>query len=237
LEVVKDRSPVAPHRTRVDLIICVRSSLDVVKHFLPALIQYTSRPYALIMVDDGNDDVTRVYLADFALAAGAMLLRTDCATGFASAAVLGLRHSNADYVVILNSDVDVSPGWLERMVACAAADERIGLVGPLSNYDPQHSLPEELRDDRWATNPLPNEAPPAVMAAHSQASGELYPRLTFLPGFCLMIKRAVINEVGHFDEASFGEWFMGEQDYRLRASQAGWQLALADDVYVSYRPT
>lgn len=230
---VTERPPVEPHRARVDIIICVHSPLGVVKRCLKTLVQCTGMPYSFILVDDGSDEETRKYLVDFALAQGAVLLRNDLAAGFALAADKGLRHSDADYVVILNSDVEVTAGWLERMVACAESDARIGLVGPPTNYDPRQAISDVLKHDEWPVSSLPEGASPAdIAAALRETSSRLYPRLPFLSGFCLMIKRAVINEVGYFDEASFGEWFMGEMDYRLRADKVGWQLALAD-VYVS----
>ena len=66
--------------------------------------------------------------------------------------------------------------------------------------------------------------------------------MPFLNGFCLLIRRAVLEGVGLFDEANFGEGYGEENDYCLRARNAGWTLALADDTYIyhaqsrSYNP-
>jgi glycosyltransferase involved in cell wall biosynthesis len=66
-------------------------------------------------------------------------------------------------------------------------------------------------------------------------SGRLYPRLPFLNGFCLLIRRTVLDQIGLFDEENFGRGYGEENDYCLRAARASWQLAVADDVYVYHR--
>ena len=120
------------------------------------------------------------------------------------------------------------------MVECAVSDERVGLVGPLSNTASWQSVPTILRDDGdWADNALPNQWEAAdfarVLAARSPRN---HPRVGFLNGFCLMIKRALMSEIGLFDEAAFGRGYGEENDYCIRARAAGWQLAVADDAYV-----
>ena len=122
--------------------------------------------------------------------------------------------------------------WL-RLVACAEANPCIGLVGPLSNTASWQSIPDVERDGDWATNPLP----PGVtidqmgqLAAHYSA--RLYPELPFLNGFCLLLKRQLLAEIGLFDEENFGAGYGEENDYALRARQAGWIITLADDAYV-----
>ena len=56
--------------------------------------------------------------------------------------------------------------------------------------------------------------------------------MPLLNGFCLLIRRAVIDAIGYFDEDAFGAGYGEENDYCLRARAAGWRLALADDAYV-----
>ncbi len=57
-------------------------------------------------------------------------------------------------------------------------------------------------------------------------SGRIYPRLPFLNGFCLMIRRADLDQVGLFDEAAFGQGYGQENDYCLRSAKAGYSLLL-----------
>jgi len=54
----------------------------------------------------------------------------------------------------------------------------------------------------------------------------------FVNGFCFAIKRAVVDAIGYFDEESFPDGYGEENDYCLRAADAGFELAIADHAYV-----
>ncbi len=224
---------VVAHQQPVDIIVCVHNALDDVKRCLESVRQHTAPPCTLIVVDDGSDAPTRDFLAAYAPQHGAQLLRNEAAQGYTLAANQGLRRSTAPYVVLLNSDTIVSQGWLDRLLVCAESDPAIGIVGPLSNTASWQSIPEIARQGDWSDNPLPPGMAIADMAQWvAQTSSQSYPRLNFLNGFCLLIKRSLIDRIGLFDEQVFGKGFGEENDYSLRTGQAGFSLAVADDVYV-----
>lgn len=217
----------------VDVIVCVHNALDDVRNCLSSLVRYSVPQCSIIVVDDGSRDDTRDYLREFCAEQGATLLRNEMAKGYTFAANQGMRASSAGCVILLNSDTIVTPGWLEKMVACAESDPKIGLVGPLSNTASWQSIPKIEEDGDWATNPLPEGISIAEMGGLvAKYSGQIYPRMSFLNGFCLLIRRDVIDDIGYFDEETFGRGYGEENDYCLRARKAGWMLALADDAYV-----
>ncbi|GAB4524007.1 MAG: hypothetical protein Fur0018_07240 [Anaerolineales bacterium] len=234
VEAVSSPQPVPPRTLTVDVIVCVHNALDDVRRCLESVVRYTAPPYTIILVDDGSDAPTREYLQHFAETQGAILLRNEQARGYTLAANQGLRASTAPYALLLNSDTIVASGWLDSMAACAESDPHIGLVGPLSNTASWQSVPETLNEaGDWADNALPEGLSIAAMAQQvRQQSARLYPRIPFLNGFCLMVKRAVMEDIGFFDEATFGAGYGEENDYCLRARKAGWELAVADDVYI-----
>jgi FkbM family methyltransferase len=227
--------PVKRHQANVDIIVCVHNALEDTKRCLEAVVCCSTAPYSLILVDDGSTQEASEYLCDFASSHGASLIKNEVAKGYTFAANQGMRQSKADYVVLLNSDTIVSSDWLDRMVACIESDRRIGIVGPLSNSASWQSIPEIVnhKGDDWAMNSLPQGMDLSDMGLLvAKYSGCLYPRIPFLNGFCLMIKRQLIDEVGYFDETNFGKGYGEENDYCLRSFKAGWQLAVADDVYI-----
>jgi O-antigen biosynthesis protein len=57
-------------------------------------------------------------------------------------------------------------------------------------------------------------------------------QLSFINGFCMLIRRQVIETVGLFDEETFGAGYGEENDFCIRARQKGWRLVAADDAYV-----
>ncbi|MBX3052742.1 MAG: glycosyltransferase [Caldilineaceae bacterium] len=227
------RPPITPHTQAVDLVVCVHNALEDVRRCLDSVLRHTAQPYRLLLVDDGSDPPTQGFLADFARQhSHAILLRSDEATGYTFAANRGLRASTAPFVLLLNSDTIATPGWLDKLLACADSDPKIGLAGPLSNTASYQSIPALSAGGDWAENPLPDGWELDDWAtALTVGSARLYPKMPLLNGFCLLIRREVIDAIGYFDEDAFGAGYGEENDYCLRAQAAGWRLALADDTY------
>lgn len=237
VEPIEDRPQVGRRVAQVDIIVCVHNARADLQLCLASVLQHTTTPYRLILVDDGSEAETRDYLAAFTAEHGAILLRNEQAGGYTHAANLGMRASveagDSDFVILLNSDTIVTPGWVDRMVACAQSDHRIGVVGPLSNTASWQSIPELFEDGDWASNPLPPGMTVEGMGQLvEQYSGHIYPEMKFLNGFCLLVRRQLLEEIGYFDEETFGASYGEEDDFNLRARKAGWKLALADDVYI-----
>ncbi len=233
LEPVSVEHKILAHRASVDIIVCVHNALEDVQRCLSSVIRHTLPPYNLILVDDGSAEPTCEYLSLFAAEQDALLIRNEQARGYTLAANQGLHAASGDYVVLLNSDTIVTPDWLDRMAMCAESDRAIGIVGPLSNTASWQSVPLLEENGDWADNALPEGVSVDDMATLVACrSSRLYPRIPFLNGFCLMIKRALIDDIGYFDEVAFARGYGEENDYSLRAAKAGWQLAVADDVYV-----
>lgn len=228
------RPPVTPHTATVDIVICVHNALEDVQRCLASVLCHTTPPYRLILVDDGSHPPARDFLARFAQEhPSTLLLRNEIATGYTKAANRGLEHCRSEFVALLNSDTQVTPGWLDRLIACAQSDPRIGLVGPLSNTASWQSVPQVSLGDDWADNPLPPELDLDTWAqAIADHAPRLYPAMPFLNGFCLLIRREVLEQVGRFDEVHFPQGYGEENDFALRAQAAGWRLALADDAFV-----
>jgi GT2 family glycosyltransferase/glycosyltransferase involved in cell wall biosynthesis len=230
---IETRPPLQAHRTPVEIVVCVHNALADVARCLESVVRHTTAPYSIILVDDGSGAETRDYLAEFASTHGAMLLRNEEPKRYTRAANQGLAHSSADYVVLLNSDTIVTPQWLDRMIACVESDPQIGMVGPLSNTASWQSIPQVESGGDWASNPLPPQMTPDDMGQLvARYSARSYPGMPFLNGFCLLLRQRLIQEIGNFDEESFGQGYGEEDDLALRARGAGWQLALADDAYV-----
>ena len=232
-DAIQPRPSIQPHWETVEIIVCVHNALSDVQRCFESIVRHTTPPYSLILVDDGSDSQTRDYLAEFAETHRATLLRNEAPRGYTKAANQGLGQSSADYVVLLNSDTIVTPEWLDRLIACAESNPRIGIVGPLSNTASWQSIPEIEDQGDWAVNPLPEEMTVEEMSRLvARYSARLYPAMPFLNGFCLLMRRQVIRQIGYFDEETFGPGYGEEDDYAIRARKAGWLLAIADDAYV-----
>jgi GT2 family glycosyltransferase len=145
--------------------------------------------------------------------------------GFVRTANLGMRLVDGD-VVLLNSDTEVTRGWLQGLGRCLAADAAIATATPWTNNGEIVSMPRFC-----AANPPPTDAE-AVAAVLAGCGPAHYPELPTAVGFCMAVARRAIDRIGLFDETLFGKGYGEENDYSLRARAAGMRNVLCDDVYV-----
>jgi len=219
----------------VDVVVCVHNALEDVKVCLDSLLQYRAFDYRILIVDDGSKVETQKTLEEFASNYEFVeLQRNPSALGYTVSANIGISLSVSDYVVVLNSDTIVTQRWIESLLECGESSEDIGIVGPLSNAAGYQTVPSlEGEKGGWAVHDLPlglslNQLADAIHLT----SKRLFPRVGTVNGFCFCIKRRVLNTIGFFDENCFPMGYGEENDYCFRATEAGFELAIADHAYV-----
>ena len=220
----------------VDIVIPVFNALAEVQACLKSVVEH-SKPYdiEIIVVNDGSDAETSYWLERFAAdSEQCRLINNPQNLGYTKSVNVGFRAARADYVVALNSDTIVTPRWIQSLLRCARSAPRIGIVGPLSNAASWQSVPDLYdSNNQFAVNEIPQGFTlEAFSELVSGASARSYPQVPFVNGFCFMVSRAVIDEIGFFDEQAFPAGYGEENDYCIRAAKAGFTLAIADDCYV-----
>lgn len=224
----------------VDIIICVHNALEYVGACLESVdrsITSAKNRVNLIIVNDGSDTSTSQYLATYAAEKSHVrLLTQDKAAGYTKSANLGLRNSEADFVILLNSDTIVPRNWIAKLLHAAYSAAYIGIVGPLSNAASWQSVPliKDPHTGKLAVNSMPEGMDVDDMDALVESVGCLshFPLLALVNGFCYGIKREVIKSVGYLDETAFPLGYGEEDDYSLRVREAGFMLAAATHCYV-----
>lgn len=232
-----ERASLSPPATadEVDVIVCVHNAWEHVARCLKSVMARTTVPYRLIIVNDGSDSTTTQRLRELSATHDVVeLIETNGPLGYTCAANQGLRASTAANVVLLNSDTIVPRLWLEEMLECMASGSHVGIVGPLSNAASWQSVPETTgADGRWAVNDLP---PGYNVDEYAEllwlSSRRRFPRVDFVNGFCFMINRRVIECIGFLDQDNFPKGYGEENDYCIRAQDAGFELAIADHCFV-----
>ena len=114
---------------RVAVIILNWNGEKLLREFLPSVVKNTNTDLGRVVVVDNHStngswicleqefpDVERVLFEDN--------------FGFAGGYNRAIEMIEAEYVVLLNSDVEVAPGWLEPLVAVLDRDERVAAVQP-----------------------------------------------------------------------------------------------------------
>jgi len=213
----------------IDIVIPVYNAPDHVRRCIESVLAHDHDGCRITLIDDGSSDPAIVSL--FAelqqrWLPQLSLLRNESNLGFIVTANHRIASSASD-VVLLNSDTIVTGDWLRALRQCAAADPRIGTITPFSNNAEICSFPRLCVD-----NPISvEEEAETVSAAIARAAVPTYPDLPTGVGFCLFIRRALIDEIGMLDTA-FGAGYGEENDLCLRAARAGWRNVLADNAFV-----
>lgn len=209
----------------MQIIVPIYNAYDVVKPALLALKQHNLNDDVLLIDDASTDPRIRQLLNE--MPRQWQVQHNQENLGFVKTANIGLNNSSS-HTILLNSDTLVTTAWLERFKQAINNCQDLGTATPWSNNAEICSLPETLK-----TNPIPEDIDELAeqLALKHQP---LYPELPTAVGFCMLITAAAKQQVGSFDEATFGWGYGEENDYSLRVSQAGLRNVLVDNCYVAH---
>jgi GT2 family glycosyltransferase/glycosyltransferase involved in cell wall biosynthesis len=219
-------------RPPIDVVIPVYNAPDDARACVESVLAHTAGDYALVLIDDASPDPrVRELFAEIGRRrlAHVTLLANERNLGFTATANRGLARSRSD-VVLLNSDTVVTAGWLDALARCAASDERIGTITPFSNNAEICSYPRLCGNHPWPEGADPEPVRRAIAAA----AVPCYPDLPTGVGFCLYVRRALLDAIGPFD-AAFGAGYGEENDFCMRARNAGYRNVLCDDAFVVHK--
>jgi GT2 family glycosyltransferase/glycosyltransferase involved in cell wall biosynthesis len=213
----------------IDIVVPVYNAPADARVCVESVLAHLRPDVRVVVINDASPDpAVGVFLAELEARAHpqVLVLRNESNLGFTATANRGMALSRAD-VILLNSDTIVTPGWLDAIMHCVATDERIGTVTPFSNNAEICSFPRFCVNNVW-----PEDDDPAPLAATIAAAAvPTYPDLPTGVGFCMFVRRALLDAVGPFDMA-FGLGYGEENDLCLRAARAGWRNVLADNAFV-----
>ena len=152
--------------------------------------------------------------------------------GFVKTVNRGMQYSEND-VILLNSDTEVTKNWIEKIQKCAYSNQYIATVTPLTNNGTICSVPNFGIDNELPKNMSLSEYADMI----EKISANRYPQLTTGNGFCMYIKRDVINELGLFDDVTFEKGYGEENDFCYRALDHGYTNVLCDNTFVYHKGT
>ncbi|WP_151702578.1 glycosyltransferase family 2 protein [Nitrincola alkalilacustris] len=214
----------------IDVVIPVYRSLAATQRCIESVLSSRiSSEVNVLVVDDASPEPELSAWCDRLSSEGKItLLRNEQNLGFVASVNRAMQQNTDRDVVLLNSDTQVSEGWLKRMQDAAASDPHIATVTPFSNNATICSYPLFCQ-----SSGLPQGVSLAELdKLFAQANAGVYPDLPTGVGFCLYIRRVALDELGYFDEEAFGRGYGEETDFCMKASRAGWQNRLCADLFV-----
>lgn len=153
--------------------------------------------------------------------------------GFGAANNLAFRRATGEYVMLVNPDLTVFQGEIEKLLAFADLNPDMGLIGPqLLNPDRSlqrtfHRFPSPLIPlyrrtmlgrTRWGRRAVDHYL--MTDADHTRVQD-----VDGLFGAAILIRRAALDAIGHFDERYF--IYFEDVDLCRRAWEAGWRVCYA----------
>ncbi len=178
-------------RPDVTVVMVTYNRWDLSRQALTLLAEVTEPRYEVVVVDNASVDGTADELDSID---GVRILRNPTNLGFGPANNQGAAMARGRYLVLLNSDAWVRPGWLEPLVDIADADPGVAAVASKLLY-PDGRLQEagsilwrDARVRNYGDGDVPNRPEYLFRRTVDYASAA-----------CLLVRRSAFVEVGGFD--------------------------------------
>ena len=202
------------------------------------IVHYTGREDTLECLasvfasTDATD--TRVFLVDQGVGDGTpdavrsrfptvQVLENGKNLGYAGGANVGIRAGlagGAEHVLLLNNDVTLAPEMLDQLLSASKTAPNVGILGPVS-------LVADGTDRVWATGGRIDWRGQALRLEHEQNEPD------YLIGCGMLVKRAVFERIGMFDERFF--LYYEEADLCARAKDAGFRLRCVPQAFLWHK--
>lgn len=216
---------------RGDVVVPIYNNFDDTKALLEALKEDASIDGKIILVNDCSpDERINPLLSNYSQTdVRAVLIQNETNCGFVQTCNRGIAASSSD-VVILNTDIELPPGAVSRILACLRSGPHVASVTPFSNNAYGVGVPWLAYVNEKPFGASTDQIDQCFQDLQRSSSIELPSGI----GFCMGMSRAVIAKIGAFDE-KFGLGYGEETDFCQRAKSMGFKNLLAADTYVYHR--
>lgn len=221
---------------KVTIVVGPRERFSHTQESLESVYRNTRYPFELVYVDVCTPPVIQKYLNEQAQTKGFTLIRTDYYISPNQARNVGLRQvlkeAKAQYVVFLENDVVVEPGWLTQLVKCAE-ETQAEVVGPLTcigkpelgvihNAGGATYILDDVKPDGRVKRRLRQEAY-LTGKAISQVPDQMHRlQCDYVEFHCLMARTDVFGKIGLLDEGMLAT--REHIDFCLSVREAGGKI-------------
>lgn len=161
------------------------------------------------------------------------LLKSSANLGFAGGCNLGIEYAlerGADFVLLLNNDTVVEPGFLDVLLRCFAKDETVGIAGSKILYDGKDKI-------IWsAGGGVSRYLKRTFQYGENRLDDGKFDRardVDFVSGCCMLIRRDVLEKAGLLDPVYF--MYYEDVDICLRAQQQGFRVRYCPEAVIHHR--
>lgn len=210
--------------SKIAIVILNWNGRALMEKFLPSVVAYSPQALASVIVaDNGSTDDSLGMLREKFPTVGLIELGRNY--GFAEGYNQALKHIDAEYAVLLNSDVKVTPGWLDAPLGALESDPQIVAVQPKIRAERE---PERFEYAGAAGGYMDRYGYPFCRGRifdRVESDRGQYDRpadLLWATGACLFIRTEVYKASGGLDAGFFAHqeeidlcWRLRSRGYRL----------------------
>ena len=209
--------------TKISIIIPNFNGKQFLKICFDSILNQNYSSYEIIIVDNGSSDGSVQYInekyPEFTL------IQNKENLGFAAAVNQGIKASNADYIFLLNNDVELEPDSISNLLKCIEKDENIFAVSSKMIQYNDRSKMDDAGDEYtilgWTRKVGDGKSPDLYTAEREIFSA--------CAGAALY-RKSILDELGYFDENFFA--YMEDVDISYRARIKGYKCVYCPEAVV-----
>lgn len=218
---------------KCSIIILNWNGADMLRQFLPSVITHTTLPECeIIVADNGSTDDSLSVLANEFASVRTIVL--DKNYGFAEGYNKAIEQIDSEYIVLLNSDVEVPEGWLQPLLTYMDTHPTIGAVQPKIHSWHKRNYFEHAGAAGGYLSILGYPYCRGRRFGKTEEDRGQYDtildNIEWTSGACMCVRTNIYKELGGLDAAFFAH--MEEIDLCWRMRNKGWKLVCVTDSIV-----
>ncbi len=216
---------------KIAVVILNWNGRKMLERFLPSVTQHTTGNAEVIIADNGSSDDSIAFLKEHYPSLRLILM--DKNYGFAEGYNKALSQIEADYYVLLNDDVEVTPGWTERVVQLMESDPQIAIAQPkLLMYDQRDTFEYAGGAGGFIDRYGYPFCRGRIFGTLEQDQGQYDDcrEIFWASGAAMFVKAAVWKEMGGLDGDFFAH--MEEIDFCWRCKNKGYKVMYCPEAVI-----
>ena len=217
-------------KNEIDIIVPVYNGFDFLENLFKT-IEKTKIPHRIIVINDHSSDerVLPFLVKHIKQNPHITFINNEENLGFVQSVNKALVLSDKD-VVLVNTDVILPEGWLERLILPIYKDRKIASVTPFTNSGTICSFPVFCENNEIFMG-LDVDEVDAVFK-------KFVPSHTVVPtgvGFCMAMNRQAIDDIGILNAEVFYKGYGEENDWCQRAIKKGYKNVHVENLFVYHK--
>lgn len=221
----------------IDIVIPIYNGYDFLEPLFSSMYQSTTSAHRIIVINDCSPDLRvaeflqRIEQYKNQYCDELLIIHNSENLGFVQTVNSALTYTHNNFV-ILNTDVEVPNGWLERLMIPFETQSNIASTTPFTNSGTICSFPLWLKDNQL---PFGLDCNAVDEIFHNVNLANTQQEMPTGVGFCMGINKSLVDKIGLFDAETFGKGYGEENDWCQRAIKYGYKNIHVTNLFVYHK--